>query len=453
MLGLGLDNYEPSQTRQTPWTPLVSSQASTSSVSAASFNDTFASSLDTLSNFKELGEIIDINPYTNNVEFHGSSSTINFLQLAEREHQPPLINIESVPLSLVSCLHNPATDTDEHECSIRFPFPGSARDYFPEAAKRFLQGYFDGLHYAQPFLIKHAFLQRCQQLWQCGRSSCTTAFLALYFAVLSFGALTMVWRDEELIDGEGRFEWSRRLLEKSRGLAGRLCQTTDLEAVQCFSFLAKVCQNELNPHVAYIYVGRAVRVALTMGLNRNSGQNPSQGSVELRMAQTRTWWAVYSLEIETSFALGRPDSLGEDAYHTRPFPRIRCSSNSNSIDENTMLEAPEVEIIEILVKLARITRGIATKLYSCPAALPLEIQYVRETDFKLNEWLNNIPQLIRPPKNSASAGSLELNRQAPYVRKQRLVLGTSMSRSLSCVAVMPDKLQNITTSECYSTLP
>ncbi|KAF4434805.1 hypothetical protein F53441_13644 [Fusarium austroafricanum] len=368
---------------------------------------------------KELGQVLDTNSYTNNIEFHGSSSTINFLQLAERGGHSSPLDMGSVQQSLVSCLHNPAVDPDESECSQRYPLPQSSADYFPEVAMRFIQGYFDGLHYAQPLLYKEEFLSRCQQLWLNGRSSCTTSFLALYYAVLGFGALTMVWAEDELVDGQGRFEWSRKLLEKSRALAGRLCQTTDLESVQCFLFLAKICQNELSPHTAYIYVGRAVRTALAMGLNRDCARKSSQDSVELCMAQTRTWWAVYSLEIEISFSLGRPDSLSHDGYHTRPFPRVHTRP-----DESGNLEPPEVGIIEYLVRLARLTREISTKLYCPLAGTPSKTQAIGEIDLKLDGWLNSIPSALRPTKNSPSAGSLELTRQPAYIRKQKLVLGT-----------------------------
>ncbi|CVL05898.1 uncharacterized protein FPRN_14216 [Fusarium proliferatum] len=374
---------------------------------------------DASSTSKELGEVLDTNSYTNNIEFHGSSSTINFLQLAERGGHSSPLDMGSVQQSLVSCLHNPAVDPDESECSKRYPLPEGSADYFPHVATQFIEGYFDGLHYAQPLLYKDEFLRRCQTLWLQGRSSCTTSFLALYYAVLGFGALTMVWGDDEFIDGQGRFEWSRKLLEKSRALAGRLCQTTDLESVQCFLFLAKICQNELSPHTAYIYVGRAVRTALAMGLNRDCVKRSSQDSVELCMAQTRTWWAVYSLEIEISFSLGRPDSLSHDGYHTRPFPQIRTKPH-----ESGSLEPPEVGIIEHLVRLARLTREISTKLYCPLIGMPPKSQAIRDIDMKLDAWLNSIPPALRPTKSSPSAGSLELTRQPAYIRKQKLVLGT-----------------------------
>ncbi|RBA15675.1 hypothetical protein FPRO05_12282 [Fusarium proliferatum] len=303
---------------------------------------------DASSTFKDLGEVLDTNSYTKNIEFHGSSSTINFLQLAERGGHSSPLDMGSVQQSLVSCLHNPAVDPDESECSKRYPFPEGSADYFPHVATQFIEGYFDGLHYAQPLLYKDEFLRRCQTLWLQGRSSYTTSFLALYYAALGFGALTMVWGDDE----------------------------------DCV-------------------------------------KRSTQDSVELCMAQTRTWWAVYSLEIEISFSLGRPDSLSHDGYHTRPFPQIRTKPH-----ESGSLEPPEVGIIEPLVRLARLTREISTKLYCPLIGMPPKSQAIRDIDMKLDAWLNSIPPALRPTKSSPSAGSLELTRQPAYIRKQKLVLGT-----------------------------
>ncbi|KAM0249718.1 hypothetical protein ACHAQJ_008920 [Trichoderma viride] len=229
----------------------------------------------------------------------------------------------------------------------------------------------------------------------------------------------MIWRDGELINGQGRFEWSRRLLETARTLSERLCQTTDLEAAQCFIFLAKICQNDLSLHIAYIYIGRAVRIALAMGLNRDWNRKSSQDENSLRGAQTRTWWLIYSLEIELSFALGRPDSLGYDLYHNRPFPLIKHRN-----DAEKGQDGPEVEIIEVLVKLAKITRDISAKLYNYPADMPSKLQYIRETDRKLRSWLASVPQPISPSRHPTSSGFLALTRHSQYIMKQRLVLGT-----------------------------
>lgn len=376
---------------------------------------------------KPLEDIIDTNSQTKNVEFHGPSSSVFFLHLAERDQRRGS-SPQSLPAaqSLVSSLHNPATDPDAPTSPS---FRETTGEYFADAARLFINGYFDGIHYAQPFLNKDDFMRHCEALWDQGRSSCNTSFLALYYGVLSLGALMMVWQSNELINGQGRFQWSRKLFEKARKLTGELGQTTDLEAVQCFFFLAKICQNELSPHIAYIYLGRAVRIALAMGLNRDPGparkvHRPSN-DYKANMAETRTWWAVYSLEIELSFSLGRPDSIGADGFHNRPFPRTQQLSQHEEGQGVASFEPPEVQIIELLARLSRITREVSFKLYSSTAAPSVKVQCVREIDAALESWLDSVPPPIRPSQKAASAGLATMTKQLPHMRKQRLVLGTS----------------------------
>ena len=369
----------------------------------------------------EPGEVVGTNTYNNNIEFHGNSSSISFLLLTEKDHRN---DSTAAKQFIISSLHNPATDPAEQDCLESFGSPESSYDYFTEAAQQFINGYFDGLHYAQPILNRETFLGQCRALWRNGRHSCSTSFLALYYSVLSLGALTMVWDDDGLIDGKGRLEWSRILLNIARKVASSLCQTTDLEAVQSFFFIAKVCQNELSPHSAYLWTGRAIRVALAIGLNRRPAMIPTSAEgLELYEAQSRTWWLLYCLEVEISFFLGRPDSLGDDCHHNRAFPSAQPKSNVSG-PEST-LGVSEIDIIPLLARLFQICRSIPTKLYTSSTDCLTKLQNVGNFDRELDLWLESAPRNIRPLKHSASAASLDIGSELPYVRKQRLVLGTS----------------------------
>jgi hypothetical protein len=93
------------------------------------------------------------------------------------------------------------------------------------------------------------------------------SFIALYYSLLSPGALIRVW-DEESIDGMGRFEWSRKSFANARMYLVELELTNDLDTVQCLIVMSKICQNELNPNQAYMYLGMTTRASLSAGCNR-----------------------------------------------------------------------------------------------------------------------------------------------------------------------------------------
>jgi Fungal specific transcription factor domain len=108
-----------------------------------------------------------------------------------------------------------------------------------------------------------------------------------------------------------RFQWSRKLFTLARLALGELRSTNDLETIQCLIFMAKVCQNELNAHLGFMYLGMAVRASLSAGYHRGSiSREKTHTLVETATEISKTWWGLYSLEVEMSFSLGRPDSLG-----------------------------------------------------------------------------------------------------------------------------------------------
>jgi hypothetical protein len=77
----------------------------------------------------------------------------------------------------------------------------------------------------------------------------------------------MCW-DEVEIAGMGRLEWSRQLFNLARVALESLKNETSVEFVQRLFFMAKVSQNELNPSLAYMYLGWATRACFSAGVNR-----------------------------------------------------------------------------------------------------------------------------------------------------------------------------------------
>jgi len=96
----------------------------------------------------------------------------------------------------------------------------------------FLEGHFENLHFIHPILDKEEFYARAEELWAGRFSETAASFAALYFAVLSLGALIRVW-NEDRIQGLTRLEWSRKLFATARGFLDRRRFATDLETVQC----------------------------------------------------------------------------------------------------------------------------------------------------------------------------------------------------------------------------
>ncbi|KAH8201690.1 hypothetical protein TruAng_004128 [Truncatella angustata] len=247
-------------------------------------------------------EVSGVNRHTRNVEFYGSSSSVAILSQVQRaggagdapEESPEDHDGEA----LVSNLHNhafsPAVDA-----ALGGHRPGRVTHY-PQC-RNFILNYFTSIHFVHPFLDKAEFLSRCEKLWsQEGDPLHTSSFAALYYSMLSLGALVGP-REEEPIGGVSNLQWSRTFFDEAISRCHRLGMVTDLDMVQCYFMLSKICQNELNAHWSYMYVGLAVRTALAMGINREPPPESRKPLSQLK-AEARTWWGLYSLETTIAVA-------------------------------------------------------------------------------------------------------------------------------------------------------
>jgi hypothetical protein len=355
-------------------------------------------------------EITDVNQHTRSVEFHGNTSSMAFLALLQKQNQAQAghVFVKGRPAqdqtSLVSTMHNVGFSPDSKAASPAPEATSHDETYYFRQAGRFIDGYFENLHFIHPILHKGNFLARCEDLWFGRADRQTRGFIALYYSILSLGALVRVW-DEQMLDGMNRFQWSRKLFTHARTALGGLRSTNDLETIQSLVFMAKVCQNELNPNLAYMYLGMAVRASLSAGYHRESTskENPASPS-ETNNEISKTWWGLYSLEVEMSFSLGRPDSVGMEDYHNRVMP---------------MVDDSEIAIIPCMIPFARITRQVSVATLS-KKSLRDKIATANEIENEMDRWLSMLPEIIRPDVSQKQG--LKIVKDPKWARRQRLVL-------------------------------
>lgn len=336
-----------------------------------------------VSNVLEIAsEVTEVNTHTLNNEFHGPTSSLAFLAAIQKQnkHQPHSAR-DYIPVSedssssLVSTFHNEtfsptsATYTNSDWQLL------SANTFYFRQSQQFLYGYFQNLHYIHPFVERENFLLKCEDIWFGRSSKQSRSFIALYYAIMSLGALTREW-DEDSLYAMNRFDWSRKMFRLATIALGDFPGSNDLESVQAYIIMAKVCQNELNPNLAYMYLGHAIRTSLSAGYNRRS---PTPGLRDQEMS--RTWWGLFSLEMETSFALGRPDSLGHEIYHSRSLPAVE--------------ESPTA-IITCMVDLAKLVRKVSISVYLSGDNIEGKLRTAEKIDSELEQWIGRLPQIIRP---------------------------------------------------------
>ncbi|KAH0003728.1 hypothetical protein KCU78_g13746, partial [Aureobasidium melanogenum] len=87
-------------------------------------------------------------------------------------------------------------------------------------------------------------------------------------------------------------------------------------------------------------------------------------SFEACKAARRTWWCIYSHEIDMCCSAGRFDSLGKPRKYPIPLPQIKSSKTDSSSDV-AYLEGPSVSMINVMVDFAVILRRISKDIYHC----------------------------------------------------------------------------------------
>lgn len=184
-------------------------------------------------------EVTAVNEHTHRLEFHGKSSSMAVLEQLQKKRRLPPEAIQG-PVgepSLVSSLHNVAFSPHGPDPP---PQTGHPTDrYWFRHAYLFLDGYFENLHFIHPLLDKDDFFARAESLWLQRQSTKDASFRALYFAVLSLGALVRTW-SEGTLDGLSRFEWSRKLFDEAERCLIESRFSTDFETVQCLFIMVSI---------------------------------------------------------------------------------------------------------------------------------------------------------------------------------------------------------------------
>lgn len=394
-------------------------------------------------------EDTDVDRQTKAIEFHGSTSSIALLRdlqmslgrlfrgshqqqqpeipvarpnggggsnQQQQQQQPlpfsPLNDDSHRRLNLVSELRNtsftPRAGTEGNATMQQ-------KNLYANEAPYFIDAYFQNFHFIHPFIDKEVFRRRAADLWAAGGPDRDMCFFCTYLGLMSLGALVGEWEWEgDRLGGLSRFEWSRKLFDEALANLADLHFPANLDTVHCLYLCAKVCQNELNHNMAYLYSGFAVRICLTAGFNQDNGGGGFNSSSNLSSSLqiSRTWWGLYSLEMELSFALGRPDTLGLDEYHDRPLPPVDDS---------------EFAIIPLMVDFARIVRRIAIGIYHSRVSWQQKLLRAQGLESELDGWISGLPERIRPAclssssSSSFSTGALAALRQPKWCRRQKII--------------------------------
>ena len=181
-------------------------------------------------------EVSGVNSHTQSTEFYGSSSSMTRLSQIHRDAVSQPENAGALLSTLYNPDFRPAESHRFSEGSTELP----VRSWYPQC-RSFIDTYFTSLHYIHPILDKRPFLDACEALWagSAAEDQGLSTFEALYFSILSLGAIVGV-RDDEPIDGIENLEWSRKFFQIAKDRCTRLGMVTDLSITQCYFIMVRI---------------------------------------------------------------------------------------------------------------------------------------------------------------------------------------------------------------------
>ncbi|KAJ4983009.1 C6 transcription factor, partial [Stagonosporopsis vannaccii] len=293
--------------------------------------------------------------------------------------------------------------------------------------------FMNNLHHLHPMLDPILFETRCERdVWgvhpTSERQKGFRHFFALYNIVVAVGALIAgsnvfkeLGRDVQtcivqLAESESSEQVnssqaiSRIYFRRSKDLLGDTSAVCSLESAQTLLLMSLYCQNSHMPHRCYMYCGQAVRTALAIGLANES----TSMSAEDQKAARRTWWCIYSHEIDMSCSSGRRDSLRKPHNYQVPLPLIEHQVVDAS--DATKSEHKRVAMINEMVNFAAILRRISKELYHDAKGLTLlqKSMIAKELDGLLRDWKSKLPEWLDFGRTSF--------REEEWAGKQKLVL-------------------------------
>ncbi|KAJ5606783.1 hypothetical protein N7537_003402 [Penicillium hordei] len=139
-------------------------------------------------------------------------------------------------------------------------------------------------------------------------------------------------------------------------------------------------------HSAFLLVGSAMRLGLTVGLNHNIPESKCPNPVQ-REHRTRLWWAIYVFDRMYGSKVGWPIQISDaDIYVDMP------SNVSGDIHND---HTSDTEFLIASIELAKITGQVIDRVYSRKRFPESFLQREQKLLISLKEWSCALPPQIR----------------------------------------------------------
>ncbi|CAK7200481.1 hypothetical protein SEUCBS139899_003177 [Sporothrix eucalyptigena] len=148
-----------------------------------------------------------------------------------------------------------------------------------------------------------------------------------------------------------------RYLALAKGLVSALCDEADTDSVRALCLLGLALQSNMFNNTAYIYIGAAARIALTLGLHLPRAIEPKgclQRQIDLRLYST-----LFLLDLDIALCYGNPPAISDE--------HATAGSGGKPHDLSEQILSPgshmPLDYLTVSCELAQIRRRLSKLLY------------------------------------------------------------------------------------------
>ena len=235
------------------------------------------------------------------------------------------------------------------------------------------------------------------------REACLT--YAKVLILLAFGQLYSVnqWIDFKGPPGFDYFTSALRLLPDPHEEGSILC-------VETLALTGYFMQNLNRRDAAFLYIGMALRMAISLGLHQEVNAFPANSTPfgvspvlddSVRERRRRVWWSIYSLDRIVSVKSGNPLTIQDED--------IGVALPSRLPDEDVHSQAVVMRYYTELSRiLSEVTKAVYRKSSSAPKSGKRLMASVQSILLSLSKWNRELPDELRfdPVKLSISRESV-----------------------------------------------
>ncbi|KAJ5109657.1 hypothetical protein N7532_002302 [Penicillium argentinense] len=165
-----------------------------------------------------------------------------------------------------------------------------------------------------------------------------------------------------------------------------LPERPSLTHVEALLLLSLYCYFLNRRHSAFLLVGDAMRLGLTLGLNHDIPECNCPDPI-VRQHRIRLWWAIYVYDRMYGSKTGWPIQIADDDIHVEMPSEVPSDPNLEQFSDTQFLVAS--------IQLARITGQAIEKIYSRKRQPDSFLQREQKLLIALKEWSQALPSHLR----------------------------------------------------------